>query len=478
MSRLFYKRGRSNCDEKASMFISLYKLFHFLVSVALFAICWFLFRYGSFSEIIITKEFRYDIYVTAFYAVLLYYFSKIYNTYLLGYYRTRYLALMQFFSHLFSALFVIGLVFLAWMKFYFSPVLAGMLVLDILLDCFWSYSANRMFLKLTKTKNAIVVYGSDHVSKSDLDISGKPVERLIAIHNKIYCTPDNLHDVMKYLDQYDVFFAIDLLPECVEALSIYCIEKEKEGYFLPSIEEIIFQKAYHIQSFHEPLLTVKARSSSMLYLFLKRAFDIIASLLGIILFSPLMLLIFAAVRIYDRGPGIYRQTRLTKGGKQFTLYKFRSMIVNAEQNGKAVLSTGEKDSRVTPIGRIIRAARLDELPQLFNILSGDMTIVGPRPERPEIAEQYYVTLPEFKLRLQVKAGLTGYAQVYGKYNTTPEQKLKFDMIYINKMNVSTDIKLMFATFGILFQKESTEGIADDAMNEFTECVTENKMYKE
>ena len=135
------------------------------------------------------------------------------------------------------------------------------------------------------------------------------------------------------------------------------------------------------------------------------------------------------------------------------------MRVDAEKDGVARLSTGDNDDRITPIGKVVRKCRLDELPQLFNILKGDMSIVGPRPERPEIAEQYYQTMPDFKLRLQVKAGLTGYAQVYGKYNTDPYEKLELDLLYIKDMGILTDLRLMFATVGILFSSESTAGVS-------------------
>ena len=176
-----------------------------------------------------------------------------------------------------------------------------------------------------------------------------------------------------------------------------------------------------------------------------------------------MLITALAIKLYDHGPVFYRQTRLTKDGRHFKIIKFRSMRVDAEKDGVARLSSGDKDDRITPIGRIVRKCRLDELPQLFNILCGDMSVVGPRPERPEIAEQYYKTMPDFQLRLQVKAGLTGYAQVYGKYNTDPYEKLEFDLLYINNMGFLTDIRLIFATIGILFQAESTEGISEGAV---------------
>ena len=156
----------------------------------------------------------------------------------------------------------------------------------------------------------------------------------------------------------------------------------------------------------------------------------------------------------------YRQCRLTKDGKKFNVLKFRSMRVDAEKDGVARLSTGDKDDRITKVGRKIRAVRIDELPQLFNILKGDMSIVGPRPERPEIAAQYEQEMPEFRLRLQAKCGLTGYAQVYGQYNTTPYDKLQMDLMYIAHPSMTQDLMICFATVKILFMKDSTEGVAE------------------
>lgn len=175
-----------------------------------------------------------------------------------------------------------------------------------------------------------------------------------------------------------------------------------------------------------------------------------------------MLGIALAVRFCDGGPALYKQVRLTRNGKRFQILKFRSMRVDAEKDGFARLSTGKEDDRVTRVGRLLRMCRMDELPQLFNILAGDMSFVGPRPERPEIAEEYCRTIPDFRLRLQVKAGLTGYAQVYGKYNTDPYEKLQFDLLYINNMSVLTDLKLLFATAAILFLEKSTEGVTKKA----------------
>ena len=193
---------------------------------------------------------------------------------------------------------------------------------------------------------------------------------------------------------------------------------------------------------------------------MKRLFDIVSSGLVLLIMSPLMLVIALAIRLTDGGPVFYKQCRLTKDGKAFMVHKFRSMRVNAESDGFARLSTGDKDDRITPIGRIIRKVRLDELPQLIDILKGDMSVVGPRPERPEIAAKYMEELPEFALRLQAKAGLTGYAQVYGKYNTTPYDKLQMDLMYIAHPSLLEDLRIIFATIKILFMPESTEGISE------------------
>jgi lipopolysaccharide/colanic/teichoic acid biosynthesis glycosyltransferase len=178
--------------------------------------------------------------------------------------------------------------------------------------------------------------------------------------------------------------------------------------------------------------------------------------------SPLMLLSVLLILIFDGGPVIFRQKRLTIGGREFYIFKFRSMVRNAESECGARLCS-INDMRVTKIGRVLRVLRFDELPQLFNILRGDMSLVGPRPERPEIAAEYKKYIPEFDFRLKVKAGLTGYAQVFGKYNTTPYDKLKLDLMYISAYSLVEDFKLMMMTAKIIFIRESTEGVDGDLL---------------
>jgi len=216
----------------------------------------------------------------------------------------------------------------------------------------------------------------------------------------------------------------------------------------------------------------KTLRSHRRYWVLRRAQDIVFSLLALILLAPLALLISLAIVLDSPGDGaIFRQRRVGRDGKLFWLYKFRTMCPDAEEQLNELLSQNQMDGpvfkikgdpRITRVGRFLRKTSLDELPQLLNILKGDLSIVGPRPERPEIAAQYCEEMPEFALRLQAKAGLTGYAQVYGKYNTTPYDKLQMDLMYIAHPSLIEDLKIMLATVKILFMPESTEGVAEGA----------------
>lgn len=189
---------------------------------------------------------------------------------------------------------------------------------------------------------------------------------------------------------------------------------------------------------------------------MKRIMDILISGVGLLIASPIYLLIALAIKLDDGGPVLYKQERLTIGGKVFYIYKFRSMIVNAET--AVARLAGKKDDRITAVGKILRRYRLDELPQLLNILKGDMSFVGPRPERPVLAEQIAEEIPEFPYRLKVKAGLTGFAQVLGKYNTSPYDKLKMDLMYISRYSILLDLKIILMTPKMLFIKEKTEGV--------------------
>jgi lipopolysaccharide/colanic/teichoic acid biosynthesis glycosyltransferase len=185
-------------------------------------------------------------------------------------------------------------------------------------------------------------------------------------------------------------------------------------------------------------------------LFLKRAFDITLSLFGIIISSPLWILIGLLIWLEDRWPIFYSQERVGKDGKVFRVLKFRSMIPDAEKYTGPVWAK-ENDPRVTKVGRILRATAMDELPQLWNILKGDMSFVGPRAERPELVAQFAQRTKNYWKRFSVTPGLTGLAQVYGKYDTPPQHKLKYDLLYIKKQSFWLDLKLILLSFWITFR---------------------------
>ena len=239
-----------------------------------------------------------------------------------------------------------------------------------------------------------------------------------------------------------------------------CFEANKSVDLVPSIYDVLLNNGKVAHWIDTPVLKINHLGPQQLEKVLKRTMDIVVSLIVILVIWPIMLIVAIAIKLEDNGPIIYSQTRLTQYEKEFKIYKFRSMRVDAEKNGKAQFAK-ENDDRITKVGKVIRSLRFDELPQVINILKGDMSLVGPRPERPEIAKGIYEKFPEFRYRLKVKAGLTGYAQVYGKYNTSLRDKLLLDLLYIENYSILTDIKLILMTVKIIFSKDSTEGVDEN-----------------
>lgn len=267
----------------------------------------------------------------------------------------------------------------------------------------------------------------------------------------------NWADMKTAMEPYSAVLIGDVPRAYRQELISYCFRTGREALLLPDMGDVMLCSAMPMVMGDTLVYDMKTQGEDRTYATFKRGMDIVVSALGLVILSPLMLGTAIAIKRQDGGPALYRQVRLTKGGRKFKLNKFRSMIVDAESATGAVLA-GKEDTRITKVGRFIRATRIDELPQLWNILKGDMTLVGPRPERPEFYEMICAEYPEFDYRLKVKAGLTGYAQLYGKYNTTFEEKARLDMYYIQHASVLWDLKLLFYTLKIIFIKESTEGV--------------------
>ena len=329
---------------------------------------------------------------------------------------------------------------------------------EIVVVLVWSSVANKWYFWTFKPQNTAVIY-SDLRSMEDL-IGEYGLEKKFDIKVSMHID-EYLNGGAEALNLMDAVFVCGIPSHERNMILKQCVEHNVTMYMIPRIGDAIMTGARRMHMLHLPVLSVGRYHPRFEFLFIKRAFDIVVSALALIVASPFMLITAIAIKATDGGPVFYKQVRLTKDRKEFKVIKFRSMRVDAEKDGVARLSSGENDDRITPIGKFIRKVRIDELPQLFNILVGDMSIVGPRPERPEIAAEYEKELPEFALRLQAKAGLTGYAQVYGKYNTIPYDKLQMDLMYIAHPSLLEDLQIIFATIKILFMPESTEGIDAD-----------------
>ncbi|RKI40101.1 sugar transferase [bacterium D16-51] len=342
------------------------------------------------------------------------------------------------------------------------PLLAAFFC-QIVLAMIWFRLANRWYFRVFPPKKSAVIYDMRNGLERLVEEYG--LARKFDI--RITLGAEECLRGISVLDGMDTVFLSGIHSHDRNIILKYCIEKGIEAYVIPRIGDTIMSGAKQMHMFHLPMLRTGRYSPSPGYMAVKRLVDIVLSLAAVIVLSPAWLITAVAVKAEDGGDIFYRQRRLTKDGKEFDVLKFRSMKMDAEEDGVARLSTGENDERLTRTGKIIRKVRLDELPQLFCILQGNMSIVGPRPERPEIAQVYEKEMPEFKLRLQAKAGLTGYAQVYGKYNTTPYDKLQMDLMYIAHPSLVEDFRIMLATVKILFLPESTEGVSGEQINALT-----------
>lgn len=333
---------------------------------------------------------------------------------------------------------------------YVELFLADVIILFII-----TYALTWLYRRIFPPYQMLQIHG-EHVNNLDHKM-GLRRDKYVIAETVMDTAP--FDEITAKIDKYEAVLINDVPSELKNKILKYCFDRQKRVYFTPKISDIIVKESEELNLFDSPLYLSRNIGFSLGQRIVKRTGDIILSLLGIAITSPVMLVVAIMIHSYDKGPVFYKQERYTIHKKRFKVIKFRSMIVDAEKKSGARLAS-ENDDRITPIGHFIRATRIDEIPQFFNILKGDMSFVGPRPERPQIHEEYCEKVPEFDFRLSVKAGLTGYAQVYGKYNTTTYDKLKFDMIYVQKASIILDLQLILLTLRVVFQKESTEGVEE------------------
>ena len=425
----------------------------FLITVP-FAVCWF-FYYTEHIYIKFTGMGH--LCMLAFYAILYIILGKVYDAFLMSMQRVSELV----YSQILAAMAADGLIYIVicLLSTKLCNLIPGIaaIVGQCVMAILWAIIAHRWYYNTFPPQATVVIYDERQGMEkliNEYDLNAKYDVR-VTMHVK-----ECLDDLLT-LDGVKTVFLSGIHSHDRNIILKYCVANNINVFMVPRIGDVIMSGAWHMHMFHLPMLRVGRYMASPEYLFVKRAMDIVLSLIALVITSPIFLVTAIAIKS-DGGPAFYKQVRLTKDGKAFEIMKFRSMRVDAEKDGVARLSTGDKDDRITPVGHIIRKCRIDELPQLINILKGDLSICGPRPERPEIAAQYCEEMPEFALRLQAKAGLTGYAQVYGKYNTSPYDKLQMDLMYIAHPSIIEDFKIMLATVKILFVPESTEGIAEGA----------------
>lgn len=391
--------------------------------------------------------------VIGMYVIFMYLITKSFNGYKISYMRILDLCLSHVLAILFSGMVGYAFICMVWREYMNAVPVVLMAASQILFAALWVNLVRHIYLHFYPPRRIIIIYGNypleDFLEKLNTRNDKYEVCEILNYqkgYEKICSEVLDFEGVVLY----------DIPAENRNEIMKYCYKNSIRTYVVPKITDIIMKGSDDLYLVDTPLFLSRNMGLNVDQRFIKRFMDIIISGIGIIIASPIMLVIAIIIKLYDGGDVFYRQKRLTRGGREFMIYKFRSMRADAEKKGAQLAR--KNDSRVTPVGKVLRNLHLDELPQLFNVFVGEMSMVGPRPERPEIFEKYKKSIPEFDFRLKVKAGLTGYAQVYGKYNTTPIDKLKLDLTYITEYSYWMDIKLMLLTFRIVFRKESSEGV--------------------
>ena len=398
--------------------------------------------YSHYADVIQLPFYRRGNWVViGIYMVILFLFFKVYGGFKVGYLRKTDVLVSQILS-IFGTN-ILGYLQISLIARHFAAVTPILLLTleELAVLVLWTLLTQKLYFTLYPPWRLVIVYGSPAAAALVIKMSYRVDKYMIC--ESISAVKD-FDEICAKILQYDGVIIHDIPPKLRNDLVKFCFDKQLRAYIVPKVSDIVLRGAEDIRLFDTPLLLCRNYGLTFEQRIVKRLFDLSFSLVMLILLSPVMLICAIAVKAYDGGAVFYKQERLTNGGRSFYVYKFRSMIPNAEAQTGAQLAE-EHDKRITPVGRILRRFRLDELPQLWNILKGDMSVVGPRPERPELCREYEEHFPEFRFRLHVKAGLTGYAQVTGVYDTTPYDKLRMDLMYIENYSLIKDIQIILMT---------------------------------
>ncbi len=419
--------------------------------------------------------YRAELLEIAFYGLILYFLSHMYGGMRIGYLRNAEVVFSQAFATIATNVLIYAELSILAKRLFVLNMFLAMTILQVVAAIIWSNVAYWIYKSIFPPRKMLLIHGD------------RPIESILAK----FSSRKDKYDIVKCMHvsagmealakeittgyeggEYHAVVIWDISTEERNLLLKFCYAHSIRTYMMPKITDVIVLGAEELHLFDTPILLTREYRLTMEQRFVKRMIDVVCALILLIVASPIMLITAIVIKLYDGGPVLYKQVRCTRDQKEFQIMKFRSMRTDAEKDGVARLAK-KNDDRITPIGKFIRKVRIDELPQLINILKGDMSFIGPRPERPEIIKQYLEVMPEFAYRMKVKAGLAGYAQVYGKYNTTPYDKLKLDLTYIENYSLWLDIQLMLLTLKILFWPDSTEGVESQQVTALKEEMKKN-----
>ena len=379
--------------------------------------------------------------VIGIYAMVLFFFSRTFGAYRIGYLRITDICLSQILSILFANAIEYFQICMIANDYVNVGNILLLTVAEMAVVLPSVYVVRYFYVRLYPPRKMIVIYGEHSPEDLISKINSREDKYDVCATASAYIGYEALYT--KILD-YEAVVLCDLPTKIRNKILKFCYDQNKRTYITPKISDIIVTGTERIHLFDTPLMLCRNQGFTIEQRFVKRTMDIVFSLLAIIIASPFLIVIALAIKIYDRGPVFYTQERLTRDREPFQIIKFRSMKVDSEEKGAQLAK--KEDDRITPVGKIIRRTHLDELPQLFNILKGDMSVVGPRPERPQYVEQFKEEIPRYMVKHQVRPGLTGWAQINGyRGDTSIKKRIECDIFYIENWTMSFDIKIMFLT---------------------------------
>lgn len=395
-----------------------------------------------------------NIFLMIVYMVLSYIFMVLFDCNNLSEHRPAYLIFSEFLSIVACNVIVYLVIIIPAAALGLMPIIpiVNMTIADFITIVIWALIVNSLFKKVSPPQEVLLITSKNNIDEIVVKFSKR--NDLYRINDKIVFDDNDLEGIYDKCNRYDNILIGDITSEARNDIIKHCFNNSRNIYVIPKISDILLKYSDDILVFDTPLYLSTNFGLSFEVRFFKRLIDIVLSLVVLVVFFPIWLLVALMIKIEDGSPIFFLQERVTIDNKLFNIIKFRSMKVS---NNNDVMPTLEDDDRVTKVGKFIRKYHIDEIPQLFNILIGDMSLVGPRPERKEHVELYTKEISEFQYRSKVKSGLTGLAQIYGKYNTSAIDKLKLDLIYIKKCGFIFDLELILRTLKVLIVKENTEG---------------------